>query len=73
MYYITTMSKGECIGPKKDATHYHVQIELLDKGRAIKELMVCNGWNLEPFNLLNSLAPSCYQPSSEVWFILYST
>ncbi len=26
-----------------------------DKGRAIKELVVCNNWNKEPLDLLNGL------------------
>ncbi len=26
----------------------HVQLGLLDKGRAIKGLVVCNDWDLEP-------------------------
>ena len=31
------------IGP----THYHAQLELPDKGHAIKGLVVCNSWDLE--------------------------
>ena len=30
-------------------------------------LVVCNGWDLEPLDLLNSLALGCYQPSPEVY------
>ena len=37
-----------------------------DKGRAIKGLVVCNNWDLEPLDLLNGLALGCYQPSFEV-------
>ncbi len=52
--------------PKKGATQYHAQLGLPDKGRAIKELVVCNSLDLEPWDLLNGLALGCYQPSSEV-------
>ncbi len=48
------------------ATQYHAQLGLLDKGRAIIELVVCNSWDLEPLERLNGLAPGCYQPSPEV-------
>ena len=37
------------------ATHYHAQLGLPDKGRAIKGLVVCKIWDLEPFDLLNGL------------------
>ncbi len=48
---------------KTGATHYHAQLGLPDKGRAIKGLVVCNSWDLEPFDLLNGLALGCcYQP-----------
>ena len=30
------------------ATHYHAQLGLPDKGRAIKGLVVCNSLDLEP-------------------------
>ena len=33
---------------------------LPDKGRAIKGLVVCNNWDLEPLDLLNGLALGCY-------------
>ncbi len=59
---ISIMSRGECLG----ATQYHAQLGLPDKGRAIKELVVCNSWDLEPWDLLNGLALGCYQPSPEV-------
>ena len=49
--------------PKTGATQYHAQLGLPDKGRAIKGLVVCNSWDLEPLNLLNSLALVCYQMS----------
>ena len=48
------------------ATQYHAQLGLPDKGRAIKGLVVCNSWDLEPLDLLNGLALGCYQPSPEV-------
>ena len=34
--------------PKTDATHYHAHLGLSDKGLAIKELVVCNSWDIEP-------------------------
>ena len=44
---LNSMSKGN----KTGATHYHAQLGLPDKGRAIKGLVVCYG---------------CYQSSSEI-------
>ena len=52
--------------PQTGATQYHAQLGLPDKGRAIKMLVVCNEWDLEPLDLLNGLALACYQPSPEV-------
>ena len=46
---------------KTGAIQYHVQLGLPDKGRAIKGLVVCNSWDLEPLDLLNGLALGCYQ------------
>ena len=34
----------------------------LHKVHAIKELVACNSFDLEPFALLNCLALGCYQP-----------
>ena len=34
------------------ATQYHLQLELPDKGRAIKGWVVCYIWDLEPFDRL---------------------
>ena len=53
-------------GPKTGATQYHAQLGLTDKGRAIKELVVCYSSDLEPVDLLNGLALGCYQPSPDV-------
>ncbi len=39
--------------PQTGARHYHVKLELLDKGRAIKGLVVCNNKNLEALDLLS--------------------
>ncbi len=47
----------------------HAQLRLPDKGRAIKGLVVCNNWDLEPLDLLNGLALGCYQPSPEVLIV----
>ena len=41
--------------PQTGATHYHVQLGLPDKGRAIKELVVCNSWDQEPLDLLEDI------------------
>ena len=38
------------------ATHYYSYLGLSDKSRAIKELVVCNNWDLEPLDLINGLA-----------------
>ena len=57
--------------PKTSATQYHAQLGLPDKGRAIKGLVVCNNWDLEPLDLLKGLALGCYQPSPEVLIVLY--
>ncbi len=46
--------------PQTGATQYHAQVRLPDKGRAIKGLVVCNNWDLEPLDLLNGLALGCY-------------
>ncbi len=45
------------------ATECHAQLGLPDKGRAIKGLVVCNCWDLEPWDLLNGLDLGCNQPS----------
>ncbi len=55
--------------PQTGATQYHAQLGLPDKGYAIKELVVCNSWDLEAWGLLNGLALGCYQPSPEVWIV----
>ena len=51
--------------PQTSATQYHAQLELPDKGPAIKGLVVCNDWDQEPLDLPNGLALGCYQPSPE--------
>ena len=42
--------------PKPGATFYFEQLGLPDKGRALKGLVVCNSWDLKPYDLLNGLA-----------------
>ena len=59
--------------PKTGATQYHAQLGLPDKGRAIKGLVVCNNWDLEPLDLLNGPSPGCYQPSPKVLLVLIKT
>ena len=56
--------------PKTGATNYHAQLGLPDKGCAIKGLVVCNNWDLEPLDLLDGLDLGCYQPSPEVLIVL---
>ncbi len=53
------------------ATQYHAQLGLSDKGRAIKGLVACNNWDLEPLDLLNGLGQGCYQLSPEVFMVSY--
>ena len=55
--------------PQTGETHYHAQLGLPEKGRAIKGLVVCNNWDLEPLDLLNGLALGCYQPSPDVLIV----
>ncbi len=65
--YATLIVRLGCMPwPKTGATQYHAQLGLPDKGRAIKGLIVCNSWDLEPREWLNGLVPGCYQPSPEV-------
>ncbi len=52
--------------PKTGATQYHAQLGLPDMGLAIKGLVVCNGWDLQPLDLLDRLALGCYQPCPEL-------
>ncbi len=58
MRNVNSMSRCEYLGPN------HAQLP--DKGRAIKGLVVCNDWDLEPLDLLNGLALGFYQPSPGV-------
>ena len=48
------------------ATQLHAHLGNPGKGYAIKVLVVCNNWDLEPLDLLYGLAVGCYQPSPEV-------
>ena len=52
--------------PQTGATQHHAQLELPDKSRTIKGLVVCNDWDLEPLELENGLVLGCYQSSTEV-------
>ena len=47
-----------------------MQLQLPNKGRAIKGLVVCNNWDIKPLDLLNGLALGCYQASPEVLIVL---
>ncbi len=52
--------------PRTGATQCHARLGLPEKGRVIKELVVYNSWDLEPWDLLYGLALGCYKPSPEV-------
>ena len=41
-----------CLGQKIGATHYNAQLGLPDKGRAIKELVVCRTFGKQILHLL---------------------
>ncbi len=57
--------------PKIGTTQYHTQLGLQDKGCKIKGLVVCTNWDKEPFNLENSLALGCYQPSPKIFHVVF--
>ena len=52
--------------PKTGVTQYHAPLGHPEKGRAIRGLVVCNSWDLEPWDLLNGLALDYYLSSPEV-------
>ena len=56
---------------QKGKSQYHAQLKLPDIGCAIKILVVCNGLDIKPLDLLNSLALGCYQPSPEVLIFIF--
>ncbi len=46
-------------GPKQAQLNtMHAQLRLPDKGRATKGLVVCNSWDLEPWDMLKRSGPS---------------
>ncbi len=47
--------------PKMGVTHHPALLGLPDEG-----IVVCNGWDLEPLDLLDGLALQCYQPSPDI-------
>ncbi len=55
--------------PKAGATQFHAQLELPEKGSAIKGSDICNNFDLEPMDLQNGPSPGCYQPSPEVLIV----
>ena len=59
---INSMCRGNALA-QTDATQYHAQLGLPDKGRTIKGLVVCYDWELEPLDLLNGRALGFYQPN----------
>ena len=58
--------------PQTGATQSHAQLGLPDKGHAIKGLVVCNNWDLEPLDLLNGLLLGCYRCCPEVLIVFFS-
>ncbi len=56
MHDINSMSMG-MPWPQTGATQYHAQLGLPDKSRAIKGLVVCNDWDLEPLDLYKRSGP----------------
>ena len=46
--------------PQTGETQYYAQLELPDKGHAIKGLVVCYSWNLQPLDLLKGLTLDFY-------------
>ena len=42
-------------------TNRHAQLKIPDEDCKIK-VIVCNGWDLKPLELRNSVALGCYQP-----------
>ena len=60
MRNINSMSRGM---PWLKTGATPAQLGLPDKGRAIKGLVVCNSWELEPLDLLNGRALGFYQPN----------
>ena len=63
MREINSMNRGNTLTINR---RNHAQLGITDKGLAIKGLVVCNDWDLEPLDLLNSLAVACHKPSPEV-------
>ena len=64
---INSMSRGNAMAPnRRNSLPCTVRTSIPDKGRAIKVLVVCNNWDLEPLDLQNGLALGCYQPFLEV-------
>lgn len=41
--------------PKTGATHYYAHLELLYNNRTIEGLIICNGLDLKPLNLIKGL------------------
>ncbi len=56
--------------PQTVATQYHTHLGIQDIVRAIKRLVVFNDLELEPLDLLNGLAPGCYQPTPVILIVL---
>ncbi len=66
LFDINSMSRENALA---GTNNYRAWLGLPDKNRAIKGLIVCNDWDLEPLDLFNDLALGCCQPSPEVLIV----
>ena len=63
-YYIISMvrwGKGGMPWAKTVASHYHETVRTSRQGHAIKRLIACNGCDIIPLDLVNSVTLGCYQ------------
>ncbi len=65
MHDIDSMSRANALAPNR-YNSVACTVRTSYEGHAIKGLIVCNDWDLEPLNWLNVLALGCYQASPEV-------
>ena len=65
---INSMSMGNALVPNR-RNSVPCTVRIPEKGGAIKWLVVCNNWDLEPLDLLDGLAIGCYQPSPGILIV----
>ena len=56
---INSMGKGNALAQKR-RNSVLCTVRTSKQDRAIKGLVVCNGWEIEPLDLINCLALGCY-------------